>query len=429
MVRSGLFVFLSLIMGATCMALDTRTQSTDPYIRSIRTLVDGNDQLVPVITPDAPEGLLEISFDELADEYRQLRYQVIHCDSRWNPTANLTEQEYITGSFNEEDITDYEYSMPGLSTRYVHYSIPFPSGHMRPAISGNYIIRVYPYDDPENTLLVSRFMVSEQSAPVSASVNTSTDIDYNEAHQQLSFSVDTRNTAPEVVDPFSRITAVIYQNSRTDNHVRLDHPLRAEGRNKIIYDHLRPLIFPAGNEYRRFETVSTNYLPLRIDGMDFHYPYYHMSVETDTPRASEPYSYDSTQHGRLRIRNANADNSDLESEYVVTHFTLSMPQLPPGVDVFIDGDLTYHTADPASKMQYDHEIGAYTRALLLKQGSYNYQYLVGRGKTDTNDPSLDAGYIEGNKYQTVNEYLICIYYSAPGERYERLLNVAPVVIR
>lgn len=428
MAAAWLLSFASLCAGAEIS--DTRTRSEDPYIRTIQTRVGGNDQLIPVITTESADGLLEISFDELADDYRQLRYEIIHCDSRWRPTQGITSQEYIEAAFNQADIENYDYSMPGLSTRYVHYSIPFPMDGMRPAMSGNYILRVFPYDNHEKTLLVSRFMVSEQSASVSAQVNTVTDIDYNESHQQLSFTVDTRNTPVEIADPFSRLTAVIYQNSRTDNAVVLDHPSRVEGRDKVVYEHLRPLIFDAGNEYRRFETVATNYTPLRIESMDYKYPYYHFWVEKDYPRAAEPYYYDSTQRGRFRIRNANASSdSDLESEYVVTHFTLEMPPLPEGVNVYIDGDLTYHTADPASKMQYDYESGAYTRALLLKQGSYNYQYLVGREKPEGKQAPLDAGYVEGNKYETANEYLICIYYSAPGERYQRLLSVNPVIIR
>jgi hypothetical protein len=31
--------------------------------------------------------------------------------------------------------------------------------------------------------------------------------------------------------------------------------------------------------------------------------------------------------------------------------------------------------------------------------------------------------IEGNHYQTVNEYLVYVYYRAPGDRYDRLLGV------
>ncbi|MDE7125726.1 MAG: DUF5103 domain-containing protein, partial [Muribaculaceae bacterium] len=179
-------------------SIDTRTHSEDAYIRTLRTRIGGNDMVAPIIPLDAPDDLLEISFDELTDEYRQLRYEIIHCDSNWRPSKLITEQEYITGaSFNQADIEDYSYSQAGLSSRYVHYSISFPNQDLRPAISGNYIMRIFPYDNPDKTLAVIRFMVSEQATPISAKINTVTDIEYNESHQQLEFNVNVELAHPE----------------------------------------------------------------------------------------------------------------------------------------------------------------------------------------------------------------------------------------
>lgn len=423
-------IVLVIAVSASVVAMsqtivDTRTKACDAFIRSVQTRVGGVEMAVPVIPIDAPEGAIEICFDELADEYRQLRYEIIHCNSDWQPTKLLTATEYAS-DFNLADIDNYAYSQPGLSSRYVHYSIPFPNARLRPLVSGNYLLRVFPYDDPDKTLLQSRFMVSEQSAAVVADVNTVTDIDFNESHQQLKLRVNVEHATPEVVDPFSRLKVVVYQNMRTDNAAVIPHPSRVEGRGQAVYEHLMPMIFKGGNEYRRFETVSTTYTPMHIETMQYHYPYYHAWLETDEPRATQPYSYDETQAGRYRVRNANGDDSDTEAEYMVTHFTLSMPKLSDGREVVIDGDLTYHGADPAAVMTYDEELKAYTRALLLKQGSYNYQYLV-RDSSSTAAQMSNA--VEGNFHETGNEYVICVYYSAPGERYERLLSCAMVSMR
>ena len=54
----------------------------------------------------------------------------------------------------------------------------------------------------------------------------------------------------------------------------------------------------------------------------------------------------------------------------------------------------------------------------MKQGAYNYQYLAvknGVGFTST---------IEGDNYQTVNEYTILVYTRQPGDRYDRLISAA-----
>ena len=56
--------------------------------------------------------------------------------------------------------------------------------------------------------------------------------------------------------------------------------------------------------------------------------------------------------------------------------------------------------------------------MLLKQGSYNYQYLAVPAGTMTGV----TGIVEGDFYPTVNEYLIKVYYREPGGRYDRLLG-------
>ena len=66
----------------------------------------------------------------------------------------------------------------------------------------------------------------------------------------------------------------VQQNGRYDNEVALRHPLRAT-RTVARYEHQPQLIFEAGNEYRRFETVSTTYPGMGVESTDWVEPYYH----------------------------------------------------------------------------------------------------------------------------------------------------------
>ncbi|MDE6165655.1 MAG: DUF5103 domain-containing protein, partial [Muribaculaceae bacterium] len=52
------------------------------------------------------------------------------------------------------------------------------------------------------------------------------------------------------------------------------------------------------------------------------------------------------------------------------------------------------------------------KTLLLKQGMYNFQYVTTSG----------ANPIEGDHYETGNEYLCLLYYCPPGARYDRLIG-------
>ena len=60
-------------------------------------------------------------------------------------------------------------------------------------------------------------------------------------------------------------------------------------------------------------------------------------------------------------------------------------------------------------------------AELLKQGSYNYRYGARLHKGDTT-PNFSL--IEGDHYETRNEYTVDVYHRAPGSRYDRLIGSA-----
>lgn len=146
-------------------------------------------------------------------------------------------------------------------------------------------------------------------------------------------------------------------------------------------------------------------------------PYYHATLQTDLPRSEERYSYDETQHGRYFIREYNSDRSELEADYFVTHFTLDLPE-QPGCNIFLDGDFVSRRFDPSSIMTYNRATGLYEKTLLLKQGAYNYQYLL----VEPGKRSGDTAPIEGDRFQTRNEYTVKVYHRRRGERYDRLIG-------
>ncbi|MFI5203904.1 MAG: hypothetical protein ACHQF2_05355, partial [Flavobacteriales bacterium] len=64
------------------------------------------------------------------------------------------------------------------------------------------------------------------------------------------------------------------------------------------------------------------------------------------------------------------------------------------------------TTKPELKMKYDDETGDYTAAVRLKQGYYNYMYVV--SKDEKNIP--DDVRMEGTHFDTENDYTIIVYY-------------------
>lgn len=391
---------------------DTHTRIFDKSFKSLRASVVGNDYATPVIKFGSTDKI-KIEFDQLSPEMQYLRYSVVHCDANWQP-SQLVDSE-CTDGFNEANVENYSFSSATFA-HYVHYDIIIPNDDMNFLVSGNYLLKVYPEEDSETTYLQVRFSLSEDCIDIIPEITSRTDIDYNKANQQLSIEVDTREYY--VDNMYEDLKISIIQNSRTDNMVSVNHPMRVAGR-KAFFEHNRDLIFPAGNEFRRFEMTTTNYAGMGIEGYAYHDPYYHVILKTDEPRAFGSYIYDRTQYGRFTIRYSNAYDSDTEADYMIVHFQLRMPELNGG-KMYVDGEFTQHNFESANLMHYNHNTQCYELDLMLKQGAYNYQYLwvpdgTSVGKTST---------VEGDFYQTVNEYQIMVYNRKRGERYDRLIGTS-----
>lgn len=407
-----IFLFFAALCGIFPMLFgaDTMSGSRSEKIRTLRMAPLGAPLADAVTTLSDPMPLL-LSFDHLASDREFFRYRLVHCDARWRPDR-LVDSEFLDG-FNEGTIEDYEYSQATM-VPYVHYRLTIPNEDVAPTISGNYLIQIYSENAPDSIVAQHRFMVSEQTAPVRFTVSPQTDLDYRDSHQQLEVYVDTERAG--IDDVFNDMLVVIGQNGRLDTEEALRRPLRFAG-TEAVFAHAPELIFEAGNEYRRFETVTDRYPGMGVDNIEYFEPYYHYVLAPDAPRDEARYQFDRTQNGKYLVRRSGAADSDVEADYGVVHFTLEMPEIP-GALVFIDGDLTDRRFDANARMVYNHSESRYERALLLKQGSYNYQYVVV-------PPGGHRAYtapVEGDKWETDNHYTVRVYNRRRGERYDRLIG-------
>lgn len=382
-----------------------------PAVASLQVRNPRNPQAPAVITMGSDDRLV-IEFDELASAARDLRWSVAHCDADWQPDGLL--DLAFTDGLNEATVDSYEYSQATL-THYVHYTIRLPDARVPLKVSGNYILKIYEEYEPDKPLAAIRFSVAEGSARVNAEVSPKTDIDYLQAHQQLSIAVDTKGLA--LANPYTDLKIAVVQNPDDERRVLLTSPGSVRG-HEVRYEHLRPLIFKGGNEYRRFETVSTSYPGMGVERVGKSPDGYFAELRTDFPRGDTRYQYDQTQCGRFTIREYNSDRSNTEAEYITTLFTLESPKLP-GVEVHLEGELTGKRFGPHSRMDYNPFSGCYEKTLYLKQGAYDYRYVA----VNPADGSASLTFTEGDFCDTGNQYVIYVYYRLPGERYDRLATV------
>lgn len=398
--------------------VDTSTRIFAPSFRSLQVSNPDNFGLPPIIRLGSNDRIV-ISFDEIEDDIRYMRYRLIHCNADWQP-SQLLDSEIVDG-FNLASIEDYAFS-ENTFVHFVNYRIEIPNDQISPLVSGNYLLQVMPedLDDQENdVLLQARFQVSDNIATIVGEASGRTDRGFNTEFQQPQFMVTTGQYRIE--DPFTELIAVVEQNFSNLDSRAITRPLRIDG-DKIIYEHLPQLIFPAGNEYLRFETVRTNYTGMHTESMRYEGDRYNAYLMADYPREGRQYEFDRTQNGRFRIDEYNATDPDLGADYVDVHFTLKMPRLNDA-SVFVDGEFTNSIMPGENRMTYNPEEQAYQLSLPLKQGSYNYRYVtVKNGKPDPTD-------IDGNHYETLNTYNISLYQRKPGFRADRLLGTATIQAR
>jgi hypothetical protein len=87
--------------------------------------------------------------------------------------------------------------------------------------------------------------------------------------------------------------------------------------------------------------------------------------------------------------------------------------------IYIIGDLTNWNYTKEAKMKYNLTQMHYENKLYLKQGYYNYQYIFLQNNSNVGDVS----FIEGNHYETENDYFIIVYYTDKNKLYDRVLGV------
>lgn len=379
-------------------------------IRSMKVSKEGDFMAAPSIRLGSDERII-INFDELGDDYSDLQYRLIHCDADWKPSG-LLESEYLEG-FNIADVDDWAFSS-NTFVHFVNYRISIPNENMQPLLSGNYILQIFERSEPDETIAEARFSVAEQSANVRGTVSSRTDRGFNTEWQQIDLEVVPTDVT--IRDPYTMLRVDITQNGAPQSLKTLRTPSRLDGKD-IIYVHQPDLIFKAGNEFRRFETVRVGYNDMHVDSMRFLSHNYHAWLTPDYERSTKEYSYDQTQQGRFIVRESNSTDSDLGADYITVHFRLETPEVIDA-DVYVEGEFTGYNHNESSRMHYDYNAGAYLLEMPLKQGSYNYRYVAipRRG-----DRKPDSTLIEGDKYETRNEYRVQVWYEPIGARYERLI--------
>ena len=374
-----------------------------PRIQTVTSMVNGDWMNRPVMVLGSSD-VLDIGFDELSHNYHRLVYRLEHCEADWSTSDDLFESEWLSG-FNGNPIDDYQNSI-NTTVLYTHYRLTIPNDQCSLRKSGNYRLTVYDEDNDDERLLDVEFYVVEPLVSIGMEVTTNTDIDHNDSHQQLSMTVN-YNTL-RVTDIDSQLHTVVMQNWQEDK-ARVNVRPNTITNKGLGWQHNRALIFPAGNEFHKFEVLDVSHPTMGIERIEWDGQRYQAYPFTATARKN--YLTDVDANGAFCIRNSDRTEIDYTCDYVWVNYTLQAPYCG---DLYINGLWTTSTVQQTYKMAYDDEQHIYRASVMQKQGYYSYQFLL------ADDGSLSP--TEGNYYQTENNYQVLVYYKGIGERTWRLVG-------
>ena len=387
----------------------SQVQEVNPpnYIKTINFKGNTPESQLPVLRLGE---YLVLEFDALNGNEDDYYYKINHYNFDWTP-SNLVQSEYMEG-FDNQRIRNYENSLNTYQI-FSHYKLTVPNNQTRGLkVSGNYLISIY--DNYGDLVFSRKFMIYEDNANVGVTLKRSRDIEYIEEKQRVEIVISPKNM--QLNNPKQTVNTLIVQNNNLNTAINNLKPQYTIG-NQLIYRYDMESSFWGGNEYLFFENKDVRAANTGVQSIALE-DIYHNYLFTNFERASRPYTYNPDINGNYLVTNIDAEDSSIEADYVWVHFSLLPNASFKNKDIHIYGNFNNYAIEESTKLSYDDYTNRYHGALLLKQGFYNYKYVV-----INDDGSMDEGLISGNFYQTENNYKVLVYYRDLGARYDRIIGL------
>lgn len=388
---------------------------TSVQLRSNGDLRSGN---LPITSLSG--GSLTLNFDDLNATFSNFSYTIEQCDRDWKPTR-LEKIEYLEG-LQEDRILDFKNSQ-ATNVPYVNYQLTIPNQTVRWNKSGNYLLKVFEDNSEKTPILTRRFIVFEPILTPSPEFQIPVGWKFNSCHE-LDFRLEAKNF--RISNPVNELRATTIQNGRWDRAKQNVKPSFVVG-DQINFDYQDSLVWQAGKEWRYVDVRSTRFRSERIQTIINGEETWEFLMRPDLDRSREPYLIYPDLNGGYFIetqdlRNQGGGSPRTQADYVNLFMALKYKEPISDADVYVFGQLTDWKIDERFKLDYDEKRLEYAGEIQIKQGFYNYSYAVVPKKTQIPDFSM----LEGDWYETENEYHIVIYYRPFGARFDRVIGYQKV---
>ena len=410
------FLFIFFLVSCFCASAQVADSIYKSNIKTVRLYNYGDQFSLPIINLNSRDQV-EMHFDDMGADVKNYYYTFQLCDKDWHP-VNLSQFDYIKG-FTEMRISNFRFSSIAF-TRYTHYQAIIPDRNSMPTRSGNYLVKVFLEGDTSKLAFTKRLLVIENKAIIAAKVTQPFEPQYFRTHQRLEFNVNINGL--NTFSAAQQIKVVILQNYRWDNARMNILPTFVRG-NSLEYNTEDNLIFPAGKEWRWLDLRDFHLQTDRVKFAEYKKYSTEIYVKADRDRSSEKYVYYRDINGMYSIETTQSLNPFWQGDYATVHFLFQPPNgVPyPNKDIYPFGQLTNYALTDSLKMKFDPDKGTYETQLFLKEGFYNYSYLI----TAKNNIA-DRSEVDGNYYEAENVYTILVYYKSFAGRNDELIGVARI---
>jgi len=391
------------------------------YERNIRTVQLYRapvEESYPVLYKGLSEPLI-LEFDELLpQDQRESNFfvDIINCDMNWNPSG-MVPIEFYEG-FTQQRIQNFTRSS-FTKIPYVHYEYAFPQEGEFFKRSGNYLIKVYRNSDPNDLVLTRRFVVVDSRIQVQSRYFLDGRIERQE-FDQFSFEILYKGLK-DVFNPATDLKVKVLQNFRWDNAFDMGRP-QFQRVNSLEYQLNINRDFKGGQTFRRLNLRSVRFYSESMQDVEERENLYDVFLFADEGVRQTQLGPRFDRNGSYSVQVQEWDRPDENADYVRTHFALkrSAP-FPENKEVYVFGRFSDWQCLPEFRMDWSEQYLRYQTDVLLKQGIYDYQYVV----KYSDDEIPDERPLEGRRRLTENFYTLLVYFRAPGDRSDQLIGFQP----
>jgi len=245
-------------------------------------------------------------------------------------------------------------------------------------------------------------------------VKRSRDFEFLNEKQVVQFTINSAKF--QLINPKKEVKVAILQNYNWATALVNIPPQFTLG-NELVYKYDTETSFFGGNEFFNFDTKDLRAPTAVISKIELTDIYNHYRFP-DLYRYDRPYTYFPDINGDFVIRTLQGNDDSREAEYTRVHFSLPYSEVLDLNDVYVFGKFNNYAIEESNRMTYNERNGNMEAAIILKQGFYNYKYVIQR-----DNGKIDLNTVDGNFHFTENNYLILVYYRNFGDLYDSVIGV------